>query len=152
MDWRLLSAVASVSASLGVASFSAYTVLAADAITPESGAAAPSLISRDTGSRSGAPQQSSVLRAARDPSRLVNGGTVTPSADLGLAAATEIRPAPLAEPAVHGCLRHDASDVKPKYARPCVVSERRTPLVARRDGSMEERGTRRIALVLGIAF
>lgn len=110
------------------------------------------MISGDTVSRNGAPRQSSVLQAERDPSGLVNGGTVTPSADLELAAATEVRPAPLAEAATHGCLRHDASDVKPKSARPCVVSERRTPLVARRDGSIEERGTRRIALVLGIAF
>jgi hypothetical protein len=38
MDWRLIYAGVSVSASLGVASLSAYTVLAADAITPESGA------------------------------------------------------------------------------------------------------------------
>ena len=152
MDWRLICAVVSVSASLGVASFSAYTVLAADAIAPGSGVASPSLISPHTVSRNEAPQQRSVLQAERDPSGLVDGGTATPSAYLGLAAAAEVPPAPLAEDTAHGPLRHDASDLKSKCARPCVAFERRTPLVARRDGSVEERGARRIALVLGMAF
>jgi hypothetical protein len=155
LDWRRISAFVSVSASLGLVPFGAYVAAADDAITPESGSSSVSLIF-DAVNRNQAPQHLSV-EAERDPSGPVNG-----SAHLRLTA-TEVRPAPLAKaegsggPAhlsktPKGCLQCNASDLKSKYTRSCVVFERGTPLVGRRGGTVEERGAPRIALMLGVAF
>lgn len=155
MDWRRISAFVSVSASLGLVPFGAYIAAADDAITPESGSSSLSPIF-DAVSGNRAPEPLS-LEVARDPSGLVNG-----SAYLIRLAATEVRPAPLAKaegsggPAHFsktrkGCLRRNTSELKSKYPRSCVVFERGTPQVGRRDGTVEERAPR-IALMLGVAF
>lgn len=149
MDWRRISAFVSVSASLGLVPFGAYIAAADDAITPESGSSSLSPIF-DAVSGNRAPEHLS-LEAARDPSGLVNGSAYL------------IRPAPLAKaegsggPAHlsktrKGCLRRNTSDLKSNDTRSCVVFERGSPLVGRRDGRVDERRAPRIALMLGVAF
>jgi hypothetical protein len=168
MDRRLIFAMVSASASLGMVVLGAYTVQAANAIASESGLSAPSL----HGTVSGSGAQSN-LEAAHNA-----GGSISGEASTGwiyggvqLAAATEVSSSVLSKAVgsggrlrlskmPDGCLRllsENTDDLKSNHTQSCAVfgplaTKRGRPLAVRRQGTGEARCAPKMALMLGVWF